>query len=807
MAQPSSGPDPSPRSQWTIANITVEGAQATDPQAIIALSGLQVGESIVLPSLQTAQAIDALWRLQRFSNVTLYESHRQNDSIHLIISVEEAPIIGGYKLTGLRKNWRDQLLESLEKTAPLGTAYTRSVDSHLQTMLTDHCAEKGYPSAVVQRQWVDNPEGIGQILHLHIVKGDVMKIEQISFSGNEQIKAGKLRKLMQHSKRRIHLWSKSRFVEEKYREDLEAIRQHYRSKGYLDAAIGRDSSWVDASGDLHLHIHIEEGQQYHIRSLRWQGNDLYDEELLNRILGFGPGDVYRPEELESRLHFHPEGRDVASLYMDRGHLFFRAELVEKAIEGDSLDLEIRLTEGPLAVIGRVEISGNETTKDYVIRRELETRPGQYFSRAAIMRSQRRLMNMGFFDPNNFDIRTQIHPEKGTVDIEYVLQEKSGDKFELAGGWDPASKSVFGTLGVAFQNFSMRDLFKKGSWTPYPQGDGQQLSFRVQSSGRDFQSYNFSFSEPWFRGKPRQLTVAGFLTRRNQELEEGLTARYSVIGGLAEHGARFRFLDDYIVSGSSVQFQQIRLQDWELQDFVLEDGTPLANGTFNNLFFRQEFTYTNLNHPFFPTKGRFLSLSVQFTPPYSLFGSGNSSEHDWLEYHKWRLEATQHIPLGNKLTLRASAKAGYLGSYGGDISPFERFRLGGDGLNRLNGYTGVDVIALRGYDEEVDFAVNQKGGATLFNKYTLELRYLLLDQPASSAYVHAFAEAGNAWQGFDGYNPFDLKRSVGVGFRVKIPMLGLVGMDYGIGFDKTGSRSGSYLSRFGKVSLVIGIEPD
>lgn len=796
---------------FEIGGIRVEGCQLTDPEALITLSGLRVGDKIQLPGIQTAQAVEALWKLQLLKDVQIYEDRREDHLIFLTIIVTEANRVGRFRLRGLKKEWKKQLEEDIENQLPLGTAYTGHLQNSIREIISAYCAEKGFASATVDMALIYDSTSLEYVLDLEVDCGARWKIHQIKFSGNQKVKSSKLRRLMENTKERAHLWSRSRFVERAYREDLDRIVEYYHSMGYLDAAVSRDTFWWDAEGLLHLNVQLSEGELYYIRSLKWEGNSIYSDRLLSKILGFEKGDVYRPQQINQNLHFHPEGKDVSSLYLDYGHLLFRADLVEKSLIGDSIDLEIRILEGPLATIGRVTISGNDRTKDYVIRRELDTRPGQPFSRAAIIRSQRRLMNMGYFDPSAFDVRTEVHPEEGTVDIEYVLKERSADKFELAGGWDPGSNQVFGTVGVSFRNFAFSDLFRKGSWRPYPQGNGQQLSFRVQSSGLDFQSYNISFTEPWLNGKPRSLTVAGFLTRRNETLAEGTDAHYSVFGGVVDYGARVRFWDDYLVSNTSVNFQRIQLENWELADFALEDGTPLSNGSFHNFFLKQSLTYTNLNHPFFPTKGNFFSLSVQLTPPYSLFRKNNSTEPSqsfkWLEYHKWRLEATKYFPITQRMTLRATAKAGYLGGYGQAVSPFERFQLGGDGLNRLNGYTGVDVIALRGYDEERDFAINQKGNATLFNKYTMELRYLLLDQPASSAYVHAFAEAGNAWQGTDNYNPFDLKRSVGIGFRVNVPMIGLIGVDYGLGFDKTANGSGNFLSRFGKLSLVIGIEPD
>ncbi|MEZ4980013.1 MAG: BamA/TamA family outer membrane protein [Saprospiraceae bacterium] len=577
-------------------------------------------------------------------------------------------------------------------------------------------------------------------------------------------------------------------------------------------------------GDLRIHMNIHEGNRYYFRDIKWKGNSIYDVATLENVLGIENGEVYNQELLETRLRFSQDGRDISTLYMDEGYLFFQVDPIEVAIDGDSIDLEIRIFEGPQATIDKVVIRGNDRTHEHVIRRELRTIPGEKFSRSDIIRSQREIVNLGYFNPESLGINTPVNPQRGTVDIEYTVEEKPSDQLELSAGWGGLGRGVIGTLGVAFNNFSLRNIDNPETWSPLPQGDGQRLSLRAQTNGRFFQSYNFSFTEPWLGGKkPNSFTVAGFYTL----LTTGLNAdsdnygKFDIAGLTVSLGSRLKWPDDNFVSSTALNLQRIGLNNWFRALFITDDGDLVDNGEYYNFSINQTFSRSTINDPLFPKNGSRISLSGQFTLPYSLFTNENYSlkstqdKYRFLEYHKWKVTAEWYNTIVDKLVLKVDAKIGMIGAYNKEIgiSPFERFQLGGDGLNNqsLGLNVGTDIISLRGYEiEDLQNNIRPEISSTepvptpIFNKFTMELRYPISLNPSSTIFVLAFAQGGNAWQSFDDYNPFDLYRSVGMGLRVFLPMFGTLGFDYGLGFDKPGPQT---FNNYGNFNIVLGFEPE
>ncbi len=802
---------------YEIGNVKVIGAVHSDPEAIIAVSGLKVGSKIDIPGIKINKAMKALWDLQLFQDLEIRQAKVIEDVVFLEIEILELPRLGEFSLKGIKKSEEEYLLKEVAKVIHKGRILTKYKEQQAKEVITNYYDDKGYPDAVIFTKKKNDTRFQNTInLEFDIDKRKKVKILQISFAGNENISTRKLKKLMTFTNEKKRLFKKSLLTEEGFNEDKKAIIYYYQTKGFLDAQIIADSAWVNEENDWCIHLIIDEGLKYNIKNIVWEGNSVYPDEVLQAVLDIKKGDVYDPHLLEQRLQFSPDGRDISAIYMDNGYLFFKIESEETSIVDDSISLRIKIQEGPIATIGKVSIKGNTVTKEEVIRREIRTLPGDRFSRAAVIRSQREIINLGFFNPETIDMNTTVHPETGTVDLEYIVEEKSSDQFELSAGWDPASNQLIGTLGLSFNNISMNNLFDPSAWNPFPRGDGQRFSIRLQSTGKQYQSYNFSFSDPWLGGKkPTNLTVGGFFTNRRFDTDEGVTQRFNILGLSGNVSTRLQWPDDNFVSSTSLHFNRITLDDWSVDGFQLEDGTPVSDGVFNNFYIKQTFSRHTLNHPVFPTRGSNISWSIQFTPPYSLFNGSDpkvespAETYKWLEYYKTRFSAEAYQSLGKKLVLKGSAKLGLVGAYNNEIglSPFERFWFGGNGLDAQQGFTGIDLISMRGYNATSDFPVNENGGATFFQKYSAELRYPIVQSAASTIYLTGFVEAGNAWNDLDKVNPFDLKKSAGLGLRIHLPMFGLIGFDYGIGFDKTPTGEGGYLSRYGRINLVLGFEPD
>ncbi|MCB0651347.1 MAG: outer membrane protein assembly factor BamA [Saprospiraceae bacterium] len=808
--------------EFEIGGIKVTGAEYSDDNAVIGVSGLKVGDKIRVPGPDIPQAIKKLWKLRLFTDVQILKEKTIGDVIFLEILVVERPRLSKHSFKGVKKSKHDDLNDEVNKFVLKGGIVTENVKANAAEAIEKYFIGKGFLDAAVTVDEFKDTSRINAVgLTFNVDRGPRVKIADIIFEGNENMSPRKLRKQMKETKWKKRIFSSSKFIKHDYQADKNSIIAHYNTIGYRDARILSDSMWRNDKGQLVLKLNIEEGNRYHFRNIAWKGNSIHDSEKLDQILGINSGDIYNQELLNNRLSFSQDGRDVSTLYMDDGYLFFQVDPVEVAIEGDSIDLEIRIFEGPQATIDKVVIKGNDRTHEHVIRRELRTLPGQKFSRTDIIRSQRQIMNLGYFNPETLGINTPVNPQRGTVDIEYSLEERPSDQLELSAGWG-GYQGVIGTLGVSFNNFALRNMFKKNAWRPVPMGDGQRLSLRAQSNGRFYQSYNISFTEPWLGGKkPNSLTVGGYYNKITRGTK-GLSTygSFEILNGSVSLGTRLSWPDDNFVSSTAINIQTIKLNNY-FGGFTTDEGEYVSEGNFNNFSITQTLARTTVNDPIFPREGSTFSVSLQFTPPYSLFSDKNYADlpaterFKWLEYHKWRINADWYAPLGEKFVIKASMKFGFLGKYNSVLgtSPFERFQIGGDGINNQQfSFTGVDIISLRGY-EITDLENNQLNGQSaatpLFDKFTVELRYPISLNPSSTIYVLAFAQGGNSWRSIRDFNPFDIKRSAGVGLRVFLPMFGLLGFDYGFGFDKDLETAvdGSKFKAAGKFSIILGFEPE
>lgn len=808
--------------EYEIGGVRVTGVQFSDENAIINIAGFRIGDKIRFPGTDIPKAMKALWKLKLFTDVKIYQEKIIGDAIFLEIAVQERARYTKHSFRNLKKNQHDDINAIINKLVSKGTIVTDNTKAEVETAIIKHFNEKGYMDVAVKiSEQPDKQATNGVSLTFDIQRNKRVKIKDITFAGNANVKTRKLWKQMEKTKRKARIFSSSKLVEPLYEEDKKKIIKYYNKIGYRDARIMEDSVWRNEKGQIQVHVDINEGRRYYFRDMKWKGNSIYETEILNNVLGIKKGDVYNNELLETRLRYSQDSRDVSSLYMDNGYLFFNVDPVEVAIDKDSIDLELRIFEGPQATIDRVIIKGNDRTHEHVIRRELRTKPGEKFSRSDIIRSQREIINLGYFNQEKLGINTPVNAQRGTVDIEYSVEEKPSDQLELSAGWGGFSRGVIGTLGVTFNNFSARNIRHRETWSPLPQGDGQKFSIRGQTNGKFFQSYNASFTEPWLGGKkPISFTTSLYRSLINYGAFNSDGSESNKItrnGGNISIGARLKFPDDNFVVRTEVDMQNLNLVKWEggqgTGQFAVSDGN------YNNFSLRTTIARSSINDPLFPREGSNFQLVGMFTPPYSLFRDKdtdystmtNAQKFKWVEYHKWRFNADWYTTITGKLVLRSSMKLGMLGSYNKQLglTPFERFNFGGNGLNNQQiGIIGRDIISSRGYKpEEItgNFQDGNQYGAAVFNKMSLELRYPISLNPSSTIFVLGFVEGGNAFTSIKQFNPFELRRSAGMGLRVFLPMFGLLGFDYGIGFDK--NQYEAKLKDRGTLNIILGFEPD
>jgi outer membrane protein insertion porin family len=663
----------------------------------------------------------------------------------------------------------------------------------------NHFIEKGYlkakSSITTQNDTLLNNS---MILKIEVDKGKKFKINEIVIQGNSSLSADKIKRLMKETKERkwFRFYKKSKFQYSLFDQDKSSIIEKYNEIAHRDARILMDSIYDFDESSINVFLKIEEGNQYFIREINWSGNEKYSSGLLDTVLGIKKGDLYNQTSLETKLFMNPNGTDISSIYMDDGYLFFQVTPIEKKIENDSVDLEIKIYEGKQARIKKVNVTGNTKTSDHVILRDLYTHPGDLFSRDAIIRTQRQLAQNGYFDPEKLGVNPMPNPTDGTVDIEYVVEERPNDQIELSGGW--GNNSLVGTLGLTFNNFSARKLFKKGSWSPLPSGDGQRLSIRAQSSGYFFQSYNMSFTEPWLGGKkPNSFTISAYHSMQSYD-RKFITDSLDAEGNKAENpfrrfikitgvsvglGKRLKWPDDYF----SVYYEA-GYQHYKLNNFG--NVFSFSDGFVNNPYLLWKISRNSIDQPLYPRSGSSISLSLKSSVyPYSRIQNykdhsllTDQEKYKFLQYNKFKFTSSWFTPISKNKKLVVNARLGFglLNGWNKNLGapPFERFYLGGSGLSGFS-LDGREIIALRGYDEQT---ISSNTGDRLISKYTLELRYPVSLNPSATIYLLSFLEGGNSWNDYKKYNPFKVKRSAGVGVRIFLPMFGLLGLDYGFGFD-------------------------
>lgn len=863
--------------EYTIANVDITGIRFLDSSIVYSIANLQPGDKFVHPGAEIfGKAITNLWRQKLFSNVQIYVKKIDGDKVWLEISVQERPRLGSYKFYGIKKTEEEDILGKITLTKQ--TIITENTRRELTEKITSHFAEKGFRNVSVRIEEKSDTSFVNSNrLEIYVNKGNKVRINEIGFYGNDNIGDMRLKKQMKGTKEmskltlspdkiespygenkpfsfnqymkewgfltlsktknlldpyfRFKLFSAAKFDAKKYEEDKDKILNYYNSMGFRDAQIVADTQYVSTNGNLNVDLKISEGRKYYFGNIVWKGNAKYSDSILNVILGINKGDIYNVGILNKRLgkEASQDGGDISGLYMDEGYLFFRAEPIETAVYNDTIDYEIRIMEGPQARIKNVTIAGNEKTKDYVIRRELRTVPGELFSRSDLIRSQRELGNLQFFNQETINPGVVPNADDGTVDINWSLEEKSSDQLELSAGWG-GGIGLTGTLGVTFNNFSIRNIWKKSAWDPLPTGDGQKLSLRVQSNGRAYRSYSASFTEPWLGGKKRNSLTFGINSSKYSNAFDPYTGQIDraksdsvflkTTGLSVALGKQLKWPDDYFSIVYTANFTRYDRKNYN----IFQGASP--TGVSNNLSFKIALQRSSVFNPIFPTSGSNFVASVQFTPPYSLFNPDIVNAADPYknpEYHKWRFNSEWYVPIGKALgaeknrqfVLKLAAKYGFMGRYNNklDYSPFERFQVGDAGLTNNFGLLGYDIIAHRGYPvyQSSDPSVNpdQQSASqffTIFNKYQLEMRFPLVTNPSSTIYALGFFEAANGWYSYKDYNPFRLRRSVGVGMRFFLPMFGLLGFDYGVGLDRI-QPGQSGLKGASRFTFMLGFEPE
>jgi outer membrane protein insertion porin family len=780
--------------QFEIGNIEVTGNENFDANAIIIFSGLSIGKTITIPSDDLAKAIRNLWKQKLFTDIKINVNSIKGNTVFLNIDLKERSRLSRFRFAGVSKTEADNIRDQIKLVR--GTVVNENLVNNTKNTVRAYFIDKGFYNVKVDVDSKPDPSIENSvIITISVDKGPRIKIGNIEFEGNENLSDRKLKRSMKETKEKRwwKIFTGSKFSQTRYRGDKRNLLKKYNEKGFRDATIVYDTVYALNENRLNIKIKVEEGSQFYFRNIDFVGNQKYTSNYLRQVVGIKKGDIYNQETLEKRLFMDPAGGDLSSLYSDDGYLAFRPMPVEVLVENDSIDLEIRIYEGKQFRVNRVSVRGNTKTNDHVVMREIRTRPGDLFDRSAIMRTQRELANLGYFDPEAFNVNTNENMAEGTVDLEYIVEERPADQIELAGGW--GAGMIIGTLGVSFNNFSVRNFFKKEAWAPVPSGDGQRLSLRAQSNGRMFQMYSLSFTEPWLGGrKPNSLSVSlsHSVQSNGRRAEDPLRQALFISGGSVGLGKRLRWPDDYFVLMQSVSYQYYQINNFQ-------GVFTFADGTSHNLAYNISFSRNSVSEPLYPRFGSEIRLDLRITPPFSMFSNTDFADATdqekfrFVEYHKWKFVAQWYTELAPKLVLSTRTGFGFMGFYNSDIgfAPFERFYLGGSALAGF-ALDGREIIALRGYD---DRSLSPFTGSPIIAKYTAELRYPLSLNPSATIYGLGFLEAGNTWDRFEDFNPFFVYRSAGVGLRIFLPMFGLMGLDYGWRFDELPSQPNMAKSQF------------
>ena len=790
--------------KYELGGIQFTGIQYLDENVLKNISGLKIGDTITIPGEKITNAINKLWEQGLFSDITVYLNRVIGNTAFITFELKERPRLSKFSFTGIKKSEADDIREKIKLIK--GNQVTENILETSKNIIRKHFYEKGYFNCnVTVNQAPDSMLPNHVILTFNVEKGNKFKVENIEFIGDNIYKGYKfidstkakqkrffifkespyinLRSAMKETKVKkwYRLFKTSRIFEDKYAEDKQRVIEKLNSFGYRDARIIKDTIYLASNNTVGIKIWIEAGNKFYIRNITWVGNSSYSTDTLNYFLGIKKGEVYNQKLLENRLY--NDANSIYALYQDNGYLFSNITPIESQIIGDSIDIEIRIYEGKQATINNIKITGNTKTNEHVIRREIYTKPGQLYSRSDIMRTMRELAALNYFDPEKMDVKPYPNPADGTVDLEYILEEKPSDQIELSGGW--GGRMIVGTLGVAFNNFSLRNFFNKKAWAPLPSGDGQRLTLRAQTNGIYYQAYTASFIEPWLGGrKPNSLQISTYYTIQSNGISKKDENHQSmkIFGISTGLGRRLKWPDDFFTLYNEISYQKYILDNYKYGYlFTFSDGNS------NNFSFRTIFGRSSIDQPIYPRRGSDISVSVQLTPPYSLLSNKDYSQlsdkekYKWIEYHKYTFHSSFITRLAGDLILNTKIEFGFLAMYNKKygFSPFEGFNMGGDGLITYNLY-GKETVALRGYGNG---SITPLKGGNVYNKYSFEIRYPLSLNPNATFYVLAFAEGGNCFTNFDEFKPFKVKRSAGVGIRIYLPMFGRLGVDWGYGFDE------------------------
>lgn len=784
--------------EYEIGGVTMSGGRFLDNNAIINLSGLVVGEKIQIPGEKLSGAIQKLWKQGLFDDVAINITRIEGNLVFFDIVITERPRLSRFTFSGIRKSEADEIRDKIKLVT--GKVVNDNLVNNTTNSILKYYREKGFLNATVEI--TEQPDTIltnSVLLRIKIDRNKRIKINDVIITGNDNLKTRKVRKLLKDTKKKgfYRIFSSSKFQEKTFEADQMRVIDKYNELGFRDAKILRDTVYRHNHKTVNVELDIYEGPKYYFGNINFVGNTKYTTEYLNGILSIQKGDVYDRKVLQTRIEMNPNGRDIASLYLDDGYLFFQCNPVEKQVYNDTIDIDIVIREGAQATIDRVIVRGNEKTNDKVILREIRTKPGQKFSRADIIRTQRELSQLGYFDPEKLNVVPKPNPAKGTVDIEYTVVEKPSDQIELSGGF--GGGRAVGTLGLSLNNLSMRNLIR-GKFDPLPSGDGQRLTLRAQTNGLYYQSYSFSFAEPWLGGKkPNYFSVSLYRSTQSNGYKKGDALRRSIaINGVSVGlGKRLKWPDDYFLINHSVSYQQYDLNNYG--GFVFDRGKSY------NISFTEVLSRNSVDQPIYPRSGSNISLTLQLTPPFSLLDGrdysklANEQKYKFIEYHKWKFDASFFTKIVGNLVLNSKAQFGFLGYYNNDIgvSPFERFKLGGDGLTGFDFLAGSEVIGLRGYANNsiIPNANFKNMGSPIFNKFTLELRHPITLNQQATIYALTFFEGGNTYAEFKDFSPYAFKRSAGVGVRIFLPIFGLLGLDYGYGFDEIPGNPGVNKGQF------------
>ena len=831
--------------KFRIADIKAVGLSTLDEVAIISLSGLKVDDRIDVPGDAISSALKKLWGQGIIGDVKILVTKIEGEDIYLLLDLTERPRFSRVEFEGINKTQEGELRD---KVNIRGRVVRDDVLNTAKRNIEKYYLDKGFLNTevkIIQDRDTTLPNSVK--LRFDIDPKSKVKINEIAFYGNDEISdralKGKLKKTKEHARVsifkdvysrlldadkesltrsllssqvvtseqansyinknfKLNFFNGSKYIPKEYRSDKEKAISFYNSKGFRDAKILEDSIYKFSEDKINIDISLVEGNKYYYRNLTFTGNYIHDDAVLLAKLGIKKGDVYDKETLDKRLNYDPQkGDDVSSLYQDNGYLFFNIDPIEINVSGDSIDLEMRIFEGPQVTVNSVGIKGNDRTSDHVVMREIRILPGQKFNRSLLVRTIRELSTLGYFDPEKINPDLRPNFESATVDIIFELEERPNDQIELSGGWGGFFGFV-GTVGLVFNNFSIKSIGDFKKWDPLPVGDGQKLSVRVQANGQAFQNYSLSLSEPWFGGKkPNSLSFAfnHSIQRQvdyfNQTPGGGDLGFFKITGVTLGLSKRITWPDDYFSISNSLQFQ-----NYEFNQFGTSFGLSYPTGNSKSVVLNTTVARNNVDNTIYPRQGSNIILSMNLTPPYaSLNKSLNEESNDldkykWLEYHKWMFDASFYTPLFGSTKFVGSARAhmGFLGSYGTKVGiiPLERFVMGGDGMNFNNFALGQEIVGLRGYENQtITPGRSTRGtadpdpyGGVVYNKYVMELRFLVSPNPSATIFLLTFAEAGNNWGNYRDFNPYDLKKSAGAGARIFMPAFGLIGVDWGYGFD-------------------------